>query len=99
MQSTAGNLSSMSREIIYSKVFDEAVETLGGYRAVDKALDAIIDGLMRNPYAFPKYENDFVSFRYIITKPIENMSSLAVTFSIGKDGKVTLEHVEENEKY
>jgi hypothetical protein len=89
----------MSREIMYAKVFDTAVEELGGYRAVDKALDAIIDGLMRNPYAFPRFENDFVSFRYVITKPIDAMASLVVTFSIGKDGKVTLEHVEENTNY
>ncbi len=89
----------MRRHIIFDKSFDAAVESLGGYRAIDRAIDTIIDSLDRNPYAFPKFENDFISFRYAMTKPVDDLPSLVVIFSIGEDKNVTLEHVEENPGY
>lgn len=51
------------RQIIYSIAFDQAVDALGGYRIIDRALDTVIDGLYRNPYGFNKFESDFLSFR------------------------------------
>lgn len=83
------------RQIIYSVAFDRAVEALGGYRAIDTALDTIIDGLYRNPYGFNKFENDYISFRYAITLATAEMPPLVVIFVIGENGDVTLEHVEE----
>ena len=83
------------RQIIYSIGFDRGVETFGGYRIIDRALDTIIDALYRNPYGFAKFESDFVSFRYAITKEAPDLPSLVVVFSISKNGDVTLEHIEE----
>ena len=87
------------RQIIFSKEFDLAVETLGGYRFVDIALEAIIDGLRLNPYGFPKVENDWVSFRYAITSAFNNVPSLIVFFQITAEKDVELTHVEIFEPY
>jgi hypothetical protein len=46
------------REIIEADEFEAAVMALGGYRAIDRALDLIREGLYLNPYGFPKFEND-----------------------------------------
>jgi hypothetical protein len=86
----------VGRQIIYARTFDDGVEALGGYRAVDRAVDTIIDALYRNPYGFHKFESDFVSFRYAITKPLDFIPSLVVIFSISENGDVTLEHIEEH---
>ncbi len=84
------------RQIIYSTAFDKAVDDLGGHRSVDAALDTIIDGLHRNPYGFNKFESDFISFRYAITKATVLIPPLVVIFTIAENGDVTLEHVEEH---
>lgn len=89
----------MARQIIYSKEFDAAVEILGGYRAIDRVLEAVIDGLDRNPYGFNKFENDFISFRYAITKPSDDAPSLIVVFIVNDAKDVILEHIEENPDY
>jgi hypothetical protein len=44
------------RQIIEGEYFAESVERLGGYRAVDLALETIIEALMQNPYGFPLIE-------------------------------------------
>ena len=50
---------------------------------------------MRNPYGFPKFEHDFISFRYARTKPIEGyIPALVVFFVIDPDGTVVLNWVE-----
>jgi hypothetical protein len=64
------------RQIIYSNAFDRAVDHLGGYRSLDIVIDTIIDALYRNPYGFNKFESDFVSFRYAITKSIGTLPPL-----------------------
>jgi hypothetical protein len=84
------------REIIYSTAFDQAVEKIGGYRSIDVSLDTILDALYRNPYGFNKFESDFVSFRYAITKSTDWLPALIVIFTIAENGNVTLEHVEEH---
>jgi hypothetical protein len=89
---------SLGRQIIYTTNFDLAVEKLGGYRIVDLSLEMILDGLYRNPFGFNKFENDFVSFRYAITKKTAWAPALVVTFTIGQNGDVTLEHIEEYEQ-
>ena len=89
----------MKRQIIFSKEFDAAVDGLGGYRAVDRAIDTIVEALARNSFAFHKFENDHMSFRYAITKPIVDLPSLVITFTIGTTGNVTLDHVEANLEY
>jgi hypothetical protein len=86
---------SRGRQIIYAIDFDRGVEALGGYRMIDVALDTIIDGLYRNPYGFAKFENDFISFRYAIIAGTSDVPELVVTFTIGANGDVTLEHIEE----
>jgi hypothetical protein len=89
----------MPREVIYQTAFTEEVEALGGYRHLDRAIDPVVEALYRNPYAFHRFENDFVSFRYAITKPIEELPSYVIVFAITEKGDVTLEHIEENLMY
>ena len=84
------------RQIIFTAAFDIEVEKLGGYRIIDPSLDMIVDGLYRNPFGYFKFENDFVSFRYAITRATVSVPALVVIFTIEKNGDVTLEHVEEH---
>jgi hypothetical protein len=84
------------RQIIHSVAFDRAVEALGGYRSIDRSLDTIIDALYRNPHGFNKFESDFISFRYAITKSTAWLPALVVIFTIAENGDVTLEHIEEH---
>jgi hypothetical protein len=85
------------REIIASPAFDNAVEKLGGYRAIDLAMEPIIEALYRDPFGFSKFENDWTSFRYAKTKRIGIIPALVFIFSIQENGNVLLEHVEEDE--
>lgn len=89
---------SFGREIVETEEFRAAVEKLGGARFVDEALSTIMDGLMRNPYGFPKWESDlgFLSFRWARTTRIGLIPPLVFIFRIEK-GTVYLEHVEEEE--
>lgn len=84
------------REIIESSDFAVAVTKLGGPRAIDRALDLIKEGLYLNPYGFPKFENDWTSFRYARTKGIDFIPPLVFIFSIDNNRDVVLEHVEED---
>ena len=59
------------RQIIEGEYFAECVERLGGYRAVDSALETIIEALMQNPYGFTLIENDWCKIRYARTTMIE----------------------------
>ena len=59
------------RSVIEGEYFAECVERLGGYRAIDLALETVIEALGRNPYAFPAIENDWCRIRYARTKMIE----------------------------
>jgi len=67
------------------------VDVLGGYRSIDVAIDTIIDALYRNPYGFNKFESDFISFRYAITRATATLPAFVVIFTIDGDGNVTLE--------
>lgn len=82
------------RQIIFSMDFDTAVEKIGGYRVVDEALEVVMDGLMLNPYGFPKFENDWTSFRYVVTKAVDTAPSLLFVFRVLPDKDVELTHVE-----
>lgn len=84
------------RSIIASQSFEEAVKRLGGYRAVDEALEPIIEGLMRNPYGFDRFESDHFSFRYARTKQTPHVPPLYVIFLIDEDKNIVLEHIEED---
>jgi hypothetical protein len=53
-----------------------------------------MDGLMLNPYGFPKFENDWISFRYVVTKDIGTAPSLLFVFRVLSDKDVELTHVE-----
>lgn len=86
------------RQIVYSLAFEAEVEALGGYRWVDESLDPIMDGLYRNPYGFQRFESDLISFRYAIAVGTFDLPPLVVIFSIGDNGDVTLEHIEEYEQ-
>jgi hypothetical protein len=83
------------REIIEGAYFAKCVEQLGGYRAIDLAMETIIDALLLNPYGFPFIENDWVRIRYARTKMIEGyIPALVVAFVIDEDANVVLEWVE-----
>ena len=85
------------REIIESESFKEAVTALGGHRAIDEALEPLLEALYQNPFGFPKFENDWVSFRYARTKPVDFMPPLVFIFTIDTDHNVVLQHVEEDQ--
>ena len=86
----------MRRQILYASSFDDAVGNLGGYRAVDKALEPIIEALDRSPYGFDLIENDFTRVRYAITREVPGViPALVVIFEITPEHNVELIHVEE----
>ncbi|MEG6508051.1 hypothetical protein V6C03_03620 [Methyloligella sp. 2.7D] len=85
------------REIKEADSFEDAVLALGGYRAIDKAMEPIIEALYRNPYGFEYHENDWCSFRYARTRRIEGVPPLIVIFTIQENGDVLLQHVEEDD--
>lgn len=87
------------REIIFSPEFDDAVEALGGYWVIDRALATVIDGLWWNPYGFHKFESDMFSFRYAITSRMDDIPGLVFTFTIDENKNVVLQHVEEHGAY
>ena len=80
-------------------MFDEAVEKIGGYRVADEALELVLDGLRLNPYGFKKFENDWTSFRYAITKAIGLAPPLLFIFQVLSNKDVELTHVEVFEAY
>ncbi|WP_120716674.1 hypothetical protein [Tsuneonella amylolytica] len=85
------------RNIIWADEFTGQVKRAGGARIVDEALSPIIDGLMRNPYGFPKVENDWTSFRYAKTDAIlGKLGALTVVFTIDDDKNVVLEWLDED---
>jgi hypothetical protein len=84
------------REIIASADFDRCVDELGGYRAIDAAMEPLIEGLLRNPYGFERFENDFFSFRYARTKRMGDIPPLYFVFRIDDDKNVVLEYVGED---
>jgi hypothetical protein len=85
------------REIIESDEFKNAVRALGGHRAIDEALEPLIEALYLNPYGFEFFQNDWVTFRYARTRAIELVPALVVMFTIAPNGDVILEHVEEDQ--
>jgi hypothetical protein len=85
------------RAIREGKDFAQCVERLGGYRAIDRGMEPILDGLMRNPFGFKFFENDWCRLRYAKTEPIEDIvPGLIVIFTIDENNDVTLEWVEED---
>lgn len=83
------------RSIIESEQFAKDVEELGGYRAIDQALEPIIEALMAKPYGFELIENDWCSVRYARTHMIERyVPPLIVAFTINEQQNVVLEWVE-----
>ena len=86
------------REIKASPAFTSDVEALGGYRAIDLALEAIIEALYRDPYGFPHFQNDWTSFRYARTKRVSSVPPLVVVFTIDDNNDVILQHVEEDDQ-
>lgn len=83
------------RAIIEGEFFAKCVQELGGYRAIDLALETIIEALMQNPYGFPLVENDWCRIRYARTNMIEGyIPPLVLAFSITDENDVILEWVE-----
>ena len=89
----------MARSIVYASSCDEAAAVLGGYVCIDVALDATIQGLMVNPYAFPGIESDYYRSRYVVTKAVNEIPSLVWLFDIDEHNNVVLRHVEPYENY
>ena len=83
------------RQIIEGEHFAKSVAELGGYRAVDRALETIMEALMRNPYGFPLIENDWCKIRYARTTMIEGyIPPLIVAFTISDEHDVILQWAE-----
>lgn len=79
------------RSIIWSEEFARDVEHSGGARLIDEALSPVMDSLMRNPYGFRIFENDFTSFRYAKTAAIPGKAGeLTIVFTIEPDKSVVL---------
>lgn len=88
----------LDRSIVYSHECSTAADRLGGWRQLDAVLEPILDGLRRNPYGYPKYECDWCSVRYVVTKATGRLPSLAWYFTINKQN-VEFVDVEEYEAY
>ena len=85
------------RNIIWSVEFEEQVARVGGAEAIDDALGPILDALMRNPYGFGRFENDFTSFRYAKTEPIVGkLGALTIIFTIDEERNVVLQWYDED---
>lgn len=89
----------MRRQIIFSHAFTADAEEYGGYRQIDLAIETVEEALIGNPFSFPRFESDFVSFRYVMTKPIQELPALAFLFTIDEKGNVTLEKIFEAQLY
>jgi hypothetical protein len=50
------------RQIVEGDYFAECVERLGGYRAIDLALETIVEALRQNPYGFRSFKMTGVRF-------------------------------------
>ena len=84
------------RNVIEGDEFHISVERFGGYRIIDEILGPVIDSLVRNPYGFEKVENDFVSFRYVVTKAVGGrIPPLVFAFTINENKDVVLEWSDE----
>jgi hypothetical protein len=89
----------MARSIIFSPLCDIAATALGGYERIDVSLEAVMQGLMVNPYGFRLIESDFYQARYLVTNPIRDLPSLVWVFTIDPENNVILTHVEEFQDY
>jgi len=83
------------RSIISTHEFDLQVEALGGAKALDEALSPLMEALATNPYGFRRFENDFTSFRYALTKETTLTPAMAIVFTIDENKNVVLERIEE----
>ena len=84
------------RKIVEDDDFNEQVRQLGGHARVDPALDTILDGLMRNPEGFYKFEGEDYSFRYAKTVAFGDLPAFLVIFILDIDGNVYLKQIEED---
>jgi len=83
------------RSIIEGEFFAKCVDELGGHRAIDLAIETIMEALLQNPYGFPLLENDWCKIRYARTTMIEGyIPPLVVAFTIDDENNVILEWVE-----
>jgi hypothetical protein len=89
----------MNRDISFSPEFDQAVLELGGYRAISVVLEAVIEGLLKNPYGFRLFESDFTSVRFVITEAVAETPSLCFYFHVEDNKSVVLDHVEIHDPY
>ncbi|HEY7243950.1 MAG TPA: hypothetical protein VH678_08725 [Xanthobacteraceae bacterium] len=87
------------REIIESEHFKAAVEALGGHRAIDEALEPIMEALHQNPHGFPSFRNQWVSFHYARIKGLARalIPPLLLMFIIEANGDVILDYIEEDQ--
>lgn len=85
------------RNIVWSAEFSKQVEKAGGARIVDEALAPVIEALMRKPWGFPKFENDFTSFRYAKVDALpEKLGPITVIFTIDTEKNVVLQWFDED---
>jgi hypothetical protein len=82
------------RNIRYDPECDKAAELLGGYQAIDGALDVYWDALIREPKGFPIVECAWGSVRYIHTRAMGDVPELMWYFVIESNGDVIVTYVE-----
>lgn len=82
------------RSIISTHEFDRQVELLGGAKALDEVLSPLMEALSNDPYGFNKFENDYTSFRYAMTRETVLTAPLAIVFTIDENKNVVLEYIE-----
>jgi hypothetical protein len=90
----AGSLSNqMSWTLVETDAYVAALNYLGGYNALDIALEPIYEGLRRFPYGFNLEDLGEFSFRYAKTIKIGGIAPLIVVFSIEQGKTVLLKHI------
>lgn len=88
-----------ARSIMFDPDCDKAAEALGGYARIDISLEAVWDGLQREPRGFDIIQTDWGSVRYVRTKRVADVPELIWQFVVDQDDNVLIVHVEECEQY
>lgn len=81
------------RRVIYTPAFDGDTIRLGGIARVQQVIDPLVDAVQRNPEAFSLLDVQ-TGIRYAVTRKIETMPALIITFTIDDDGDIIMLSVE-----
>lgn len=88
------------RVVVFEETFAFAVEAFGGYQRLDRILEPVVDSLYANPFGAQLVEDNwFPLCRYIVTKPLDDLPSFVITFTIDEDEVVSIRDIFKNEDY